>query len=91
MTQLMHIRGTRIYMEQLGQEHEEALLYFHGGPGDKVIYEAPYDPICCAEQTRVFRDVTPNGKIVNFDNSGHFPRIEEPEKYTDEVLKFILE
>lgn len=55
-----------------------------------LLLSGKYDPICCEEQTRVFRDVTPNGKIVIFENSGHFPRIEEPDQYTDEVLKFIL-
>lgn len=31
----------------------------------------------------------PNITRVVFENSGHFPRIEEAEKYTDTILSFL--
>jgi proline iminopeptidase len=46
------------------------------------------DPVFCSKQKDRFLE-TKNGEIVIFENSGHFPRIEEPEKYSKEILRFI--
>lgn len=48
-----------------------------------------FDLVCCDEQQHAFRERVKNGKVVVFEGSGHFPRLEEPDKYTYEVLKFI--
>lgn len=48
-----------------------------------------YDPVCGEEQRRYFREHSPNGQMVEFEQSGHFPRIEEPEKYTNCVCRFL--
>lgn len=49
-----------------------------------------YDPVCCDEQQLAFKQKVKDGSIVIFNRSAHFPRIEEPHKYTYEVVKFIL-
>ena len=48
-----------------------------------------YDPVCCETQRDYFRQFAVNGKIVEFENSGHFPRIEEPHTYTDSIINFL--
>lgn len=48
-----------------------------------------FDLVCCDEQQQAYRQKVNNGKVVAFERSGHFPRLEEPDKYTYEVLKFI--
>ena len=48
-----------------------------------------YDPVCCQEQQQAYLKQVPNSRMVRFDGSAHFPRLEEPEKYTEEVLRFI--
>lgn len=84
-----HVHGSRLQQE--GKFFESLLPLLPQVEQPSLLLSGKYDPICCEEQTRAFRDLSPHRKIVWFENSGHFPRIEEPEKYTDEVLKFILE
>ncbi|MBP2898879.1 alpha/beta hydrolase [Escherichia coli] len=55
-----------------------------------VLFTGAYDPVCCIEQQKGYLDHIKNGTIINFERSAHFPRLEEPEKYTTEVLKFIF-
>ena len=52
-----------------------------------LLLEGKYDPACSDNQV-VFINNLPNASIVEFENSGHFPRIEESEKYVDTVLRF---
>lgn len=48
-----------------------------------------YDPVCSEEQQEAFGKNANDGKIDIFENSGHFLRIEEPEKYFNVVSGFI--
>lgn len=48
-----------------------------------------YDPACGMEQLKYFQENAPAGTVRIFENSGHFPRIEEPERYTQAVSEFI--
>lgn len=84
-----YVHGRRLQEE--GKLFESLLPLLPQVEHPSLLLSGKYDPVCCEEQTHAFRDLTPNGRIVVFENSGHFPRIEEPSKYTDEVLKFILE
>ncbi|MEC0178331.1 alpha/beta hydrolase [Paenibacillus favisporus] len=54
-----------------------------------LLLHGVYDPICCEEQLQAFREHCPNGEVAVFENSAHFPRIEEPAKYTRELILFI--
>ncbi|MCM3633568.1 alpha/beta fold hydrolase [Paenibacillus camelliae] len=56
-----------------------------------LLLAGTYDPVCCGEQQSGYLNNIQNGQIINFERSAHFPRLEQPEKYTTEVLKFILE
>ncbi|MCH5286358.1 MAG: alpha/beta hydrolase [Christensenellaceae bacterium] len=50
-----------------------------------------YDPACSDSQIRYIREHIPNARQVLFENSGHFPRIEEAAKYTQCVLDFLTQ
>jgi len=47
-----------------------------------------YDPACSENQIRYIKENIIDVKQVLFENSGHFPRIEEPAKYTQCVIDF---
>jgi proline iminopeptidase len=55
-----------------------------------MLFTGAYDPVCCGAQQRAYLQEIQDGKLIMFDKSAHFPRLEEPEKYTNEVLKFIF-
>jgi proline iminopeptidase len=48
-----------------------------------------HDPICPPEFSRVLDDSLPNSKTVVFENSGHWPFIEEEEKFIESVVDFL--
>lgn len=50
-----------------------------------------YDPVCTKDQTAYIMDHAQNVTQAVFENSGHFPRLEEAEKYTDTVWGFLRE
>jgi len=49
-----------------------------------------YDPACGNDQREYFRKYSRNGTVVEFENSGHFPRLEEPEAYTKAIINFLF-
>ena len=50
-----------------------------------------YDPACSENQIRYIKENIENARQVLFENSGHFPRIEEPAKYTQCVIEFLMD
>ena len=52
-----------------------------------LLLKGTYDPACSENQTRYLKSL-PNAAVVEFQHSGHFPRIEEAEKYIETVLQF---
>lgn len=48
-----------------------------------------YDPVCGRDQCNYFKSNSPRGKIVLFEKSGHFPRVEEPDAYTQTIVDFM--
>lgn len=54
-----------------------------------LLLKGKYDPACSDNQVKFINNL-PNASIVEFKNSGHFPRIEEQEKYLATVTNFIL-
>jgi proline iminopeptidase len=48
-----------------------------------------YDPVCAEDQRDYFRQFVVRGTVVEFLNSGHFSRIEEPQKYTESIINFL--
>lgn len=73
------IGGKKIWYEVYGAEHSDTLLYLHGGPGASCLdFEKQAKAL---GQKIVTRAV--------FEDSGHFPRLEETEEYTNTVLRFL--
>lgn len=55
-----------------------------------LLLAGAYDPICCEKQQVAYKQLRISN-IVVFERSGHFPRLEEPDKYTREVTSFVQE
>lgn len=55
-----------------------------------LLINGRYDPACSENQIRYIKENIENVKQVLFENSGHFPRIEEPAKYTQCVIDFLF-
>lgn len=47
------------------------------------------DPIITPKNLEKFKEGFPNAKVVQLENSGHFPQEEEPEKVVEAILGFI--
>lgn len=54
-----------------------------------LLINGKYDPACTKYQTEYIMNHAQHVTRVLFEDSGHFPRIEEAPKYTDTVLKFL--
>lgn len=52
-----------------------------------LLLKGKYDPACSNNQTQYIKGLS-NATVVEFHNSGHFPRIEETEKYVESILQF---
>ena len=52
-----------------------------------LLLKGKYDPACSNNQTQYIKGLS-NATVVEFHNSGHFPRIEETEKYVEMILHF---
>ena len=53
-----------------------------------LLLKGKYDPACSDNQVDFIKNLS-NATVVEFENSGHFPRIEEARKYVDTILEFI--
>lgn len=54
-----------------------------------LLINGKYDPACTKYQIEYILNNAPNATQAVFENSGHFPRIEEADRYTDTVLHFL--
>ena len=54
-----------------------------------LLINGKYDPACTKYQTEYVLDHARNVTQAVFEDSGHFPRLEEAQKYTDTVLGFL--
>lgn len=50
-----------------------------------------YDPVVPIAHSELIHAGIPNSELVVFEESGHFPMIEEPEKFRDVVRRFITQ
>lgn len=55
-----------------------------------LLIKGKYDLVTPDDQVAAFRQKVRRGKVINFNNSSHFVRVEESEKYTKTVIKFLL-
>ena len=58
-------------------------------PHPLLLIHGRYDPACSQHQVRYIAKNILGARQVLFENSGHFPRIEEPAGYTQCVLDFL--
>lgn len=54
-----------------------------------LLINGRYDPACTKNQIEYMMSHVPNVTQAVFENSGHFPRLEEAKKYTNTVLSFL--
>lgn len=54
-----------------------------------LLINGAYDPACTKNQIAYIMSHGRNVTQAMFENSGHFPRLEEAEKYTNTVLRFL--
>ena len=53
-----------------------------------LLISGKYDPVCTKDQTEYIMNNAQNVTLAIFEDSGHFPRIEEAKKYTNTILEF---
>ncbi len=56
-----------------------------------LLIKGKYDPITCEVQTAEFINRVKEKQVVTFDLSGHYVRIEEPDKYCEVITSYIYE
>ncbi|APC40839.1 alpha/beta fold hydrolase [Clostridium estertheticum] len=54
-----------------------------------LLIKGKYDPITCEVQTAEFMKRVQDKQVVIFDFSGHYTRIEEPDKYCEVITSYI--
>ena len=54
-----------------------------------LLINGKYDPACTKNQIEYIMNNAQNVTQVIFEDSGHFPRIEEAQKYTNTILEFL--
>lgn len=56
-----------------------------------LLINGKYDPACTKNQIEYIMSNAQDVTQAIFENSGHFPRLEEAKKYTDTVLRFLVD
>lgn len=72
-----------------GEIFNEYLPYLNEIKQSSLLLVGKYDPACGKDQRDYFRKYVVNGRVIEFANSGHFPRIEEPQAYTESIIDFL--
>lgn len=77
-------------LEDEGELFKSLIPELHQLSQPSLLMTGLHDPVCCEEQILAFKQNVKDHSVVIFDRSAHLPRIEEPDKYADEVLKFVV-
>jgi maspardin len=56
-----------------------------------MIFESDNDPLVKSELREQLKRVYPTAKVFTFSNAGHFPYVNESEKYNEALLSFLKE
>lgn len=56
-----------------------------------LLVKGRHDPIICEEQTYSFDNDVRTGQLKVYEESGHMPHFEEPERFATDVIQFVLE
>lgn len=55
-----------------------------------LLIKGRHDLVTSDDQVAAFRESVRRGRVVVFQQSGHFPRVEEPARYASVVTRFVL-
>ena len=80
-----------IHMQKLveaGEIFNDCLPYLNEIKQPSLLLVGKYDPACGKDQRDYYKQFSVKGSIVEFQNSGHFPRIEEAQAYTKSIIGF---
>lgn len=72
-----------------GKMFDNFLLLLKDIQKPSLLMTGRYDPVCREEMRDCFLTLCPQFELEEFANSGHFPRLEEPEKFTETVCTFL--
>lgn len=91
ITKDMWAKGERHLMKLIddGKMLENFLPIIKKAEKPVLLINGKYDPACGKNQISYMLNNVNDIKQVIFENSGHFPRIEEPEKYSKYILEFL--
>ncbi|AIQ55413.1 alpha/beta fold hydrolase [Paenibacillus sp. FSL R7-0331] len=54
-----------------------------------LLIKGRHDPITCEEQTRTFVEYTRNGTLKIYEECGHLPHFEAPDRFAADVIRFV--
>jgi proline iminopeptidase len=86
------LKNTGLMYEALKKEHQSSERLIDRARADKartLIMVGLYDRNVGVDLIRDLATVIPNSKLVVFENSAHFPDMEETEKYVASVQEFV--
>ncbi|WIV21076.1 alpha/beta hydrolase [Paenibacillus polygoni] len=76
-------------LQEEGEFFKSVLPKLHKLTQPSLLITGVFDPVCTVEQQGAYRQQISAHSIVTFDNSAHFPRLEEPKKYQQAIINFI--
>lgn len=56
-----------------------------------LLIKGRHDPVICEEQTQFFVNNVSKGTLYIYEQSGHLPHYEEPDRFSRDVTQFILQ
>lgn len=84
-------RGRVCFMKiaQSDEFYTDYLPYLKEISKPSLLLVGKYDPVCCNAHRDYFKEFSVKGTVAEFQNSGHFPRIEEAQAYTEAIIDFM--
>jgi proline iminopeptidase len=81
--------NTRIKLLNDWQVYNDVFTELSNVNKPSLLIKGKYDPITCEVQTSEFVKRVQDKQVVTFDFSGHYIRIEEPDKYCEVITSYI--
>jgi len=76
-------------LREAGEVYRCFLPYLDEIDRPSLLLLGKHDPTCGAYERDYFLRHAPKGAIIEFQNSGHFPHLEEPDAYTEAIMTFL--
>jgi len=81
--------STRIKLLKDWRVYNDVFIELSNVNKPSLLIKGKYDPITCEVQTAEFMNRVIDKEVVTFDSSGHYARIEEPDKYCEVITSYI--